>query len=239
MKRLFSILLSAALLLSCLTACGGGGGSSGGGNASTGGSSVSSGGGASSSTGSGSTSSGSSSSSPSAPAGSSTSGSDLPALSGGFESPVLITSAGRSADDVIVQTLCTKANITTDLKSDATSADLEGVKTLILAVGGSSKGLGAAGIDADAELARVKELISAAQSAGIKIVAMHVGGAARRGDLSDKFIADPFNAADAAIVVSGGDADGMIRGILSQNGTPSSFVDGQVDCIDGLTTLFG
>ena len=67
---------------------------------------------------------------------------------------------------------------------------------------------------------------------------MHVGGAPRRGDLSDKFLPDPFNAADAAVVVSGGDTDGMIRGLLAANGVPSAYVDSQADCIGCLTTLF-
>ena len=163
---------------------------------------------------------------------------ELPALSGGFESPILITSAGQSADANIVQTLCTKAGIVTELNVVATGEDLANVKTLVISVGGSSKGLGAAGIDADQEIERVSALIAAAKDAGVKIVSMHVGGGARRGDLSDKFIAAPFEAADAAVVVSSGDADNMIRDILTANGTPAAYVDDQISCVDCLTTLF-
>ena len=50
------------------------------------------------------------------------------------------------------------------MNKNITGADLpDDCKTLILAVGGSSKGLGAAGIDADQELARTDALISGPQ----------------------------------------------------------------------------
>ena len=213
MKRLFTSLLCAALTLSLLASCGGGGDNANGANNAN----------------NASTTSGASGSATDA---------ELPELTGGFEPPILITSAGQSADSDIIKTLCTKANITVTLENQAKPEHLDGVKTLLLSVGGSSKGLGAAGIDADQEIARVQELIKAAQDADIKIIAMHVGGAPRRGDLSDKFLADPFNAADAAIVVSSGDSDGLIRGMLAANSVPTAYVDSQADCIGCLTTLF-
>ena len=98
----------------------------------------------------------------------------------------------------------------------ATSADLGDAKTLIVVVGGSSKGLGAAGIDADGELERLDELMTAAKDAGLSIIAMHTGGEARRGDLSDKFITPVFNMADYAIVVSSGDSDGMMNDLSQE-----------------------
>lgn len=213
MKKLFTSLLCAALTLSLLASCGGGNG----GNA---------------------TPNNNTNTSANQSAGSGSSDTELPELSGGFETPILLTSAGQSADSDIIKTLCTKANIAVELENQATAENLDGVKTLLISVGGSSKGLGAAGIDADQEIARVQDLIKSAQDADIKIIAMHVGGAPRRGDLSDKFLPDPFNAADAAVVVSSGDADGMIRGLLAANSVPSAYVDSQADCIGCLTTLF-
>lgn len=112
-------------------------------------------------------------------------------------------------------------------------------KTLILAVGGSSKGLGAAGIDADQELARTDALISAAKEKGIIVLALHTGGSARRGTLSDSFITPAFQGCDAAIVVSEGDSDGLMSGILSGNGTPAIYVDNTAGTLDALKTAFG
>ena len=61
------------------------------------------------------------------------------------EGPIVLTSVGQSADVNVVQTLMKKCEIETDLNSTVTADDLGNYKTLVLAIGGSSKGLGAAG----------------------------------------------------------------------------------------------
>lgn len=141
------------------------------------------------------------------------------------EAPILVTSGGQSADYQMVGTLMGKIGMDYKINNLATSADLGDAKTLIIVVGGSSKGLGAAGIDADGELARLEELIAGAETAGLSIIAMHTGGEARRGDLSDKFIAPIFEKADYAIVVSAGDEDGLMSGICSGAGIPMDSID--------------
>lgn len=136
------------------------------------------------------------------------------------ESPILVTSGGQSADYQMIGTVMGKIGMDYTVSNLATSADLGDAKTLIVVVGGSSKGLGAAGIDADGELARLEELIDGAKSAGLSIIAMHTGGEARRGELSDKFITPIFEKADYAIVVAAGDEDGLMAGICASNGIP-------------------
>lgn len=155
------------------------------------------------------------------------------------ETPALLTSVGQSADVNVVETLMKKAEIECDLNATVTEDGLDGYKTLILAIGGSSKGLGAAGVDENQELDRVKKVIAKAQENGMTIVALHIGGSARRGTLSDKFIPDPLAAADAAIIVSEGDSDGLMKGILDSNGVAAAFVDNQVGAIEPLKVIFG
>ena len=136
------------------------------------------------------------------------------------ESPILVTSGGQSADYQMIGTVMGKIGMDYTVNNLATSADLGDAKTLIVVVGGSSKGLGAAGIDADGELARLAELIDGAKSAGLSVIAMHTGGEARRGELSDKFITPIFEKADYAIVVAAGDEDGLMAGICANAGIP-------------------
>ena len=166
---------------------------------------------------------------------------ELTEISAGMcSTPAILTSIGQSADVDIANTLCTKAGIEVTMNKNITGADLpDDCKTLILAVGGSSKGLGAAGIDADQELARTDALISAAKEKGIIVLALHTGGSARRGTLSDSFITPAFQGCDAAIVVSEGDSDGLMSGILSGNGTPAIYVDNTAGTLDALKTAFG
>ena len=155
------------------------------------------------------------------------------------EGPIILTSVGQSADVNVVQTLLKKCEIDSDLNATVTADDLGSYKTLVLALGGSSKGLGAAGVDENQELDRVKSVIAKAEEQGMTIIALHIGGSARRGTLSDKFIPDALAAADAAIIVSEGDSDGFMKGIVTENGVATAFIDNQVGAVEPLKTIFG
>lgn len=154
------------------------------------------------------------------------------------ESPILLTSGGQSADYQMVATMLNNLAMEYTANNVATSADLGGNKTLIVAVGGSSKGLGAAGIDADGEITRLTELLEAADTAEMSIIVLHIGGAARRGDLSDKFIEPAFSYADYALVVESGDADGKISGICAAKEIPLDYLNGIGDVAAALAAAF-
>jgi hypothetical protein len=132
--------------------------------------------------------------------------------------PVLLTSGGQSADLQIVKILLERLRLPdVTMKQLARVEDMRDVKTLVIAVGGSTKGLGAAGIDADQELARVGALLARAQEAGAKVLTLHVGGSARRGELSDRFIAAVLPKSGHVIVASDGNADGLFTRLTSQH----------------------
>ena len=154
------------------------------------------------------------------------------------EYPALVTSGGQSADYQMIATVMEKQGMEFTTNNLATSADLGDAKTLIVVVGGSSKGLGAAGIGGGGELERLDELMTAAKDAGLSIIAMHTGGEARRGDLSDKFITPVFNMADYAIVVSSGDSDGMMNDLCAGNGIPMDKIDSISDVVTVLPAAF-
>lgn len=166
---------------------------------------------------------------------------DLPAITpGSCQLPVVLTSVGQSADVDIVATHCKKIKLDVYQNNTIQASELsEKYRAIILAVGGSNKGLGAAGIDADQELARTDALIAKAKELGITIIAMHVGGADRRGTLSDSFIKPAFAAADIAIIVESGDSDNLMHDILAGNNTPTAYVEKSSAARDVLKTLFG
>ena len=74
------------------------------------------------------------------------------------EKPILMTSAGQSADVQMLYAVAQKSGLEAEVRAvaEADQLDADAYKTLIIAVGGSSKGLGAAGIDADEEKVRVQ-----------------------------------------------------------------------------------
>ncbi len=166
---------------------------------------------------------------------------DLPAVTAGScQLPAILTSVGQSADVDIVATHCKKIKLDVYQNNTIKAEELtDRYKTIILAVGGSNKGLGAAGIDADQELARTDALIAKAKELGITIIAMHVGGADRRGTLSDSFIKPAFAAADIAIIVESGDTDNLMHDILAGNNTPTAYVAKSSAARDVLKSLFG
>ena len=155
-----------------------------------------------------------------------------------FEQPVLITSAGQSADVQIGNVLAKRAGLNATLSKDATQKDLGDKKTLILVIGVSLKGLGAAGLDLDQEKNRVHALIGEAKNKGIALLCLHLGGEARRGDLSDQMIQTFLPEAQMAIVVKSGNADGLFTSICEDKNIPLYEVDRTADIQKPLEEIF-
>ncbi|WP_300360572.1 DUF6305 family protein [Fusobacterium sp.] len=159
-------------------------------------------------------------------------------LAANFEKPILLTSIGQSADVQMVKALLKKGQIDANFDKSVTAEGIKGEKTLILAIGGSSKGLGAAGIKAEDELARTEKLIKEAKAKGIKIIGMHIGGSARRGELSDKFMYASAPNVDYLIVVEDGNKDGAFTKISKEKNIPMDTVVKITEALEPLKNAF-
>lgn len=158
-----------------------------------------------------------------------------PTLNSAFaEGPLMLTSAGQSADVKMVESLIKKNEL--DYAIDVTLAPetFGNAKTLVIVIGGSSKGLGAAGIDAEDELERINSIIQTARDKNISIIGMHIGGKGRRGELSDRFISNVVPYLDYFVVVEGGDADGFLTSLATENNVPLETVLKIVDSYSAL-----
>ncbi len=122
---------------------------------------------------------------------------------------IALTTIGQSPDAVMVKVLLKRLGLNATyeplLKAEALGAE----KVLIAVVGGSTKGLGAAGINAEDEKARAVSLLEAAKAKNLHILVMHVGGEGRRGSLSDMFIQTAVPYGEEIILVQGANADGI------------------------------
>jgi hypothetical protein len=127
---------------------------------------------------------------------------------------IVLTPFGQSPDAMMVKVVLKKLGVDGRLEKILQADGLQEEKVLITVVAGSSKGLGEAGIDKDAEIARVKGLAEAARAKGMKVLVMHIGGKGRRGTLTDLFIVEAVPLADKLIVVEGGDYDGLFTGLV-------------------------
>ena len=104
-------------------------------------------------------------------------------------------------------------------------------------LGGSTKGLGAAGISADAEIDRAKALLGEAKKLGMTIIGLHVGGEARRGQLSDRFIQAAAASCQYLIVVADGDKDGFFTK-LAGTAIPMDKVERMSKAVEPLQRAF-
>lgn len=133
---------------------------------------------------------------------------------------VALTSVGQSSDAMMVRVIMKSLKITPDYDAVMKPEALSDQKVLVAVVGGSSKGLGAAGINQEDELKRAAALFKAARDKGMKIVVMHVGGEGRRGTLSDFFIKEAVPQGDVLILVDGANGDGFFDTLTKPKNIP-------------------
>jgi hypothetical protein len=152
--------------------------------------------------------------------------------------PMAITSCGQSADALTVSLLSKRMRIEHTFEPVLTAETLTKVRTLVVVAGGSLKGLGESGTNEKRELARVGALLSQAKALGVSVVAVHVGGSARRGPVSDKFIRLVINQADIIIVTEAGNQDGLFTSVSRARSVPVVIVAQPAEVGRELKALF-
>jgi hypothetical protein len=165
------------------------------------------------------------------------------------DAPVLLTSCGQSPGPVMLKVILQKIGVPFELNPLATAADLgagKPCKSVIIVMGASLKGMGAAGISIDEEIGRCTALIAAARKAGIKVIGAHIEGMKRRsqgasaGDTTDERSIDAVApVSDILLVNRDGDADGRFTAIAAAKGIPMISVAKNLDLVAELGKLFG
>ena len=149
---------------------------------------------------------------------------------------VLVTSVGQSADVSMLDALMKKVGAEYTFNATASADEVANYGTLILASGASSKGLGAAGISQEDELARAQAIVDVCKANDITVIVAHLGGSARRGALSDQFNDLALTCADYLLVVEDGNAKDSK---FTDAGVPITLLSSIADAMVPLTELFG
>lgn len=113
------------------------------------------------------------------------------------------------------------------------------VPAVLLVIGASSKGLGAAGVDVDHEVARAQAFVALANEGKIELIVMHVGGSARRGATSDPIIKAATPAADLLLVVNTGNSDNYFTTTATANSIELYLYKKNSGLLAAFKTLFG
>ena len=173
------------------------------------------------------------------------------------ELPVMITSCGQSPGATMLKVIFMKLKLQHEPKAYAinalaTAEDLkqtmeggDSYKSLIIVMGASLKGMGAAGISIDNELNRIAKLIEEARALGITIIGAHIEGMKRRaqganpGDNTDELSIDAVAPkADLLIVRKDGDADGRFSTIAEDKNIPMVVVEKNLDLFAEIKKIF-
>lgn len=169
------------------------------------------------------------------------------------ETPVLVTSCGQSPGPNTIKVVLQRLKLYGDTEPMATAETLrakaaEGApyKTLIIVMGASLKGMGAAGISIEDEMRRAEALIAEARKSGITVIGAHVEGMKRRaqgaaaGDTTDEQSIDAVAPrSDILLVYKEGNSDGRFTAISQANDIPLIEVEKMMDFIPALEKLFG
>ncbi|HDJ24132.1 MAG TPA: hypothetical protein ENF17_09605 [Candidatus Aminicenantes bacterium] len=184
--------------------------------------------------------------------------------------PVLITSAGQSPDVTTVNIIAEEAGIPYDycdvptvelVKAGVGLADKKSgpgfhveihtdlekfpkgtaYQTMIMAIGASLKGMGASGLTVESEIKRLQELIDYAQKNNIFIIAIHVGGASKRGapgSDNEKMIDAVAPFANLIIVTKDSNRDGRFDQISQTRNIPLLQVDNALEIVELFKQIF-
>ncbi len=159
---------------------------------------------------------------------------NLPKLS----TPVLVTSLGLSLEGLQISLAARRAKVPMEFELHAEPENLADAKSLFLAVSASLKGFGEAGVVLEDELARGEHLMDEAESRGILIVVLHLGGAESRDDLTNQLIELAAPRADLLIINTTSDEDGLFAGIAEAGNIPLITIDNLIALVPVLKERF-
>lgn len=173
------------------------------------------------------------------------------------EFPVLITSCGQSPGATMLKVIFNRLDLETEpapyeVNVLAAADDLQAAEeagrpfqSLIIVMGASLKGMGAAGISIDDELERIAALIDAAKAKNITIIGAHIEGMKRRsqgaspGDNTDELSIDAVAPeSDILLINKSGDEDQRFTNIADSQDIPMVTVEKNLELIPAMKQLF-
>lgn len=157
------------------------------------------------------------------------------------EAPVIATTCGQSPGALMIRLICKRAKVKCDQNDVLTANDLKDkkYKTLIITMGTSLKGMGAAGTDIYAEVKRIKGVIDEAKKQGMTLIGAHIEGMARRVDKTDEISIDTVApVSDIIMVKEESDSDGFFTKVAKEKNVPIYSTKETLDLVDTFKELF-
>lgn len=155
-----------------------------------------------------------------------------------YSTPVLVTSFGQSTDAAMLDTVMKKVGVEYTYDATAEASTVSNYKTVIIAVGASTKGLGAAGISEADETARAEAIMQVIKDNDIEVICCHIGGSTRRGALSDTYTDMVLEEASYVVLKEDANFDYKFTDYASTSGKPLTLIYATKDTVSVFTDLF-
>ena len=156
-----------------------------------------------------------------------------------YSQPVFVTSFGQSTDAAMLDTVMKRIGVEYVYNATANAEAVRGYKTVIIAVGASTKGLGAAGISEAEETERAKAIMQAIAETGAQVICCHIGGSARRGALSDLFADMVMEKASYIVLKEDANFDYKFTKYAEEHNLPISLIYATKDTMTVFADVFG
>lgn len=155
-----------------------------------------------------------------------------------YSQPVYVTSFGQSTDAAMLDTVMKRIGVEYVYNPTATADKLAGYKTVVIAVGASTKGLGAAGISESEETARATEIMNYIKANDVEVICCHIGGSARRGVLSDVYADMVMEEASMIVLKEDANFDYKFTKYAEEHNMPISLIYATKDAITVFEEVF-
>ncbi len=155
--------------------------------------------------------------------------------------PAVVTTCGQSPGALMVKVMCDEVKVQCVQADLLKPEQLAGgnFKTLIVTMGTSLKGMGAAGVNVDSELKRTRAVLAEARRLKLTIVGIQLEGPSRRTDQTDEAsIRTVAPESDLLIIRSDVNGDGYFTRVAAEKKIPLILIKEALDVKALLPVLF-
>lgn len=150
----------------------------------------------------------------------------------------LITSAGQTSDVYLICDAANKLTIHNYFMPKATDEDLEGINTVVFAVGYSYIGEKMHDISYDDEKKRITGILKKAKEENKTVITILLGGYERRNNKTDELLKILCSNTDYLIANKRADKDKYISNLAKDNKIPLTLINKVNDVLEPLSSAF-
>lgn len=153
-----------------------------------------------------------------------------------IEYPLLVTALGQGTDGLLVREMLSDLKVDFTYETVVPPDKIGDYRTVLLAVGASTKALGSLGYTAEAELDRCRVLLEAISDESV-VILVRLGDSASQDGLTGALIDLALPYADMVLVTQNSDREGVIAKFAAEHGVSCSISSSVRQMTEALSML--